>query len=128
MFGDFSRTIIISKQYLENGLVISCLLFIIAIMWAIMRIRSSYLEERKDCLCKANSSWTLKSVYCKLLFPFTIAFALPNLLGLFVNNLSSKEINYFGCLSNSALIIMNVILLSLIAGFEMTSSFKRMRT
>lgn len=94
MFGDFSRTIIISKQYLENGLVISCLLFIIAIMWAIMRVRSSYLEEREDCLCKANSSWTLKSIYCKLLFPFTIAFALPNLLGLFVNNLSSKEINY----------------------------------
>lgn len=128
MFGDFSRTIIISKQYLENGLIISCLLIIIAIMWAVMRVRSSFLEERQDCLCKPDSSWTLKNVYCKLLFPFTIAFALPNLLGLFVNNLSSNGTNYFGCLSNSALIILNATLIGLIAGFEITSSFKKIRT
>ena len=93
-----------------------------------MRVRSSYLEERQHCLCKTNSPWTLKSVYCKLLFPFTVGLALPNLLGVFVNNLSSEHLNYFGCLSNSALIVLNALLFSLIAGFQITSSFKKMRT
>lgn len=127
MLGDFSRTIVISKQYLENSLIVSCILLFLAILWVLMRVRSSYLEEMQDCLCKTDSSWTLKNVYCKLLFPITAGFALPSLLGLFVNNLSLQHANYFGCFPNSALIVLNTFLFSSLAGFEITSSCKIMR-